>query len=971
MPTLHHRIFLSHSSVDHDFCTRLVDDLRLVLGENDAVWYDEHGGVYSGEDWWPQIEQELQASTIFIVILSPNAMASDWINDEIDSAWQRQKQLDPERSMQIIPLLYQSCEIRPDLASLHSITFLPPRTYEAAFQEILATLGLPSALTSVPENIETLRVLRGHTGLVRSMAWSGDGQTLASGSSDHMLKLWQARTGQSLRTFSGHASAVFCVAWSPDGLTLASGSADKTIKLWNVQTGQTLHTLTGHTRIVHSIAWSPDGLTLASGSGDTTIRLWNTQTGQTILTLKDHTNYVQCVAWSPDGLTLASGSADKTIKLWHAPTGQLRQTLQEHTDTVHSIAWSSDKLTLASGSADYTVRVWNGQTGQIRHTLTGHKDTVHSVAWHADGLLLTSASDNKMIKLWHARTAQPLGDLSGHTGAVFSVAWSNDGLTLASGSADSTIRLWGAKTQRLSAPDTVSLSIESGISAVDRSSPNSEIFTSGNGPSLPTTIFFCYSHTDEALLNQLKTHLRPLQRQKLVEFWYEREIHATSAEHEAESKKKLDTAQIILLLISPDFIDSDYFYGKEVKRALERHRRGEATVIPIMLRPVYWHGELADTLQTLPIDGKAVTNPDWHIQDKAFYHVANDIASAITQLTAPLVSTTNASTPGLFRPVPQHQPTTNTGGLHISVPMPRPKEALFTLTGHTNDVYSVAFRADGLTLTSVSGNKNLLVKLWHTQTGQLLRTFSSQTAHKGTITGVAWSPNGQILASSSYDKTIKLWNIQTGQAVLTLKGQTGHKDAVTSVTWRSDGLVLTSGSIGGAIKLWNALSGELIRTLQEHTSYVGSVAWSPDGLALASGSISGTIKLWYVNAGQLILADHKDALWSVAWSPDGQTLASGSADKTLKLWHAQSGQLLHTLTGHTGVVTSVAWNPDGQIIASGSADKTIKLWHAQSGQLLRTFTGHLNTVYRVAWSPDSQLLASGSADKTIKLWAVK
>src|SRR5215470_2233956 len=122
---------------------------------------------------------------------------------------------------------------------------------------------------------------------------------------------------------------------------------------------------------------------------------------------------------------------------------------------------------------------------------------------------------------------------------------------------------------------------------------------------MPISIFFCYAREDEALLNKLKTHLRPLQRQSLIDVWYDRDISA-GAEWEQKISEHLNTAQIILLLVSPDFMDSDYCYGIEMKRAVERHQRGEACVIPIILRPVHWQEEPLDMLQALPTDAKPV-----------------------------------------------------------------------------------------------------------------------------------------------------------------------------------------------------------------------------------------------------------------------------------------------------------------------------------------------------------------------------
>jgi tetratricopeptide (TPR) repeat protein len=145
MNTSSPRIFLSHSVKDHSFCLQLVDDLHHALIDPDAVWYDAQGGLHGGDAWWRKIVQELKSRNTFIVVLSPDAMSSDWVNDEIDIAW-RQKN-SPAR-MRLFPVLYRPCEVRTDLENLQIISFVPPKTYEAAFQELLHALGLATSKSS-------------------------------------------------------------------------------------------------------------------------------------------------------------------------------------------------------------------------------------------------------------------------------------------------------------------------------------------------------------------------------------------------------------------------------------------------------------------------------------------------------------------------------------------------------------------------------------------------------------------------------------------------------------------------------------------------------------------------------------------------------------------------------------------------------------------------------------------------------
>ena len=141
-------------------------------------------------------------------------------------------------------------------------------------------------------------------------------------------------------------------------------------------------------------------------------------------------------------------------------------------------------------------------------------------------------------------------------------------------------------------------------------------------------IFFCYAHEDELLLNKIKMQLKPLERQGLIEMWYDREIRA-GMEWEHEIDKHLSMAQIILLMISPDFINAEYCYDVEVKQAIERHKRGDARVIPIILRPIYWQGEFG-MLQALPKDALPVT--DWDNIDKACFNVAEGIRAVVQEL---------------------------------------------------------------------------------------------------------------------------------------------------------------------------------------------------------------------------------------------------------------------------------------------------------------------------------------------------
>ena len=176
-------------------------------------------------------------------------------------------------------------------------------------------------------------------GFVQDIAYYPHGGLLAVASSIGVW-LYDAQTGAEVTLLTGHANTVRSVAFSPDGITLASGGGlgeDYTIRLWDITTRKQESTLYGHKSDVRSLAFSPDWNMLVSGDDDGKVHLWDTATGQLKQTLSGHANNVYSVAFSPNGKTVASGSWDKTIRLWDSDTGQLKKTLSGHTEWIFSV----------------------------------------------------------------------------------------------------------------------------------------------------------------------------------------------------------------------------------------------------------------------------------------------------------------------------------------------------------------------------------------------------------------------------------------------------------------------------------------------------------------------------------------------------------------------------------------------------------------------------------------------------------
>ncbi|OJJ99003.1 hypothetical protein ASPACDRAFT_30892 [Aspergillus aculeatus ATCC 16872] len=294
-------------------------------------------------------------------------------------------------------------------------------------------------------------IFKAHSGSVSTLAFSSKGLTLASGSDDKTIKLWDLALGMRQQTFKGHSDWVCSVAFSPNEPILASGSRDKTIRLWDLEKKEPLREFKSHLGVIFSVAFSSDGLILASGSEDKTIRLWNIRTGECQQqTIQAHLGKVNSMAFSPVTSILASSYSDGTIKLWDLTIKEEKKILRSHSSCIHAMAISSSskKPILASGSGDKTIVLWDTKTSKHQHTLKDHSELISSVAFSPDGLTLATGSFDRTVRIWNSTTGICQQVLNNHSDPIWSVAFSpnRDELILASGSSNGTIRLWNLRT---------------------------------------------------------------------------------------------------------------------------------------------------------------------------------------------------------------------------------------------------------------------------------------------------------------------------------------------------------------------------------------------------------------------------------------------------------------------------------------------------------------------------------------------
>ena len=285
------------------------------------------------------------------------------------------------------------------------------------------------------------RSLKGHHGEIFALATSPNGQYLASGSGDEMIRLWDPRTGRLRKILKGHTGAVRALVFSPDNRLLASGARDRTWRLWEIGTGKELVNMSTRFGNVRSLTFSPDGKTLATGGDGGSVHLWDWQRKKPRKVMKSGFGIVFSMAISPDGHLLATGNSDAKVHLWDTSSGRQQKTLAGHQGAIHAVSISPNGQILASGGADKTIRLWDLSTGHERGVLTGHTDALQSLAFSPDGQTLVSGAKDGTIRLWDWKNGQELRSLTNHRGPVRAVTFSPDGQLLASGGRDRIVRI--------------------------------------------------------------------------------------------------------------------------------------------------------------------------------------------------------------------------------------------------------------------------------------------------------------------------------------------------------------------------------------------------------------------------------------------------------------------------------------------------------------------------------------------------
>jgi len=556
---------------------------------------------------------------------------------------------------------------------------------------------------------------------IMSMAYSPDGNQVASGGLSGTIRVWDALTGKVVKSFQpGMASSASALSFARDGRLAVAFSAalsEATIKIYeSSNTAKEVVSFVGPTGVVSHLDFSPDGRWLALGASNGQAHIHDTATGKEVLVLRGHDRPLRCVDFDSKGRRLATCGDDNLIRVWELPSGKLLRTLEGHIAEVLSVAFSPDDTKLASSSMIGNIRIWDAATGTSLLEFSGDCGPIHQVAFHPDGTRLASANYDRSVKLWDTATGQEVLALRGHDDDASCVAFSPDGSCLASASWDGHLHFYDARP--LNDKPRYQLFNLKGHQRrvyVVRYHPDGRRVYSGSSDG---TIHAWDAETGR-LLATLKGHAGMV----------------ISLDVSGDGKQLLTACATGHL----------HIWDIEAGTLLRTHRNLKSTVWGAAFnRDATWIACISGFDGSISIydaqTGKEIRTTQAHAGGAFGLSYSADgkhLASGGFDRTAKVFDA-------------------STGKL------------LHTFSGHTNAIHKVAFSRDGSTLATASADKT--VRLWDLKLGKEIMVLRG---HTDRVHDVELSPDGSTVVTTGADGVVRVWRTVDGKETATLRGQDG------------------------------------------------------------------------------------------------------------------------------------------------------------------------------------------------------
>jgi len=634
-----------------------------------------------------------------------------------------------------------------------------------------------------------IMVLARQASSISSIAYSPDGNIIASCSREQKVRLWDSRSGaetcaplfleSDAQRYPGgpiFTDRIISIAYTPKGDRLVAGTNRGKVIVCDIRTSRlALSPLHLHASEIRSVAVSPDGETIASASEDKTIALCRPNSDSPVGSiLRGHTDEVNCVSFSSDGVMLASGGKDGTIYFWdYRLSRSSREPLRNGKGDVSCIAFSKDGILLASGSNDSVVRVWNVPDGQQVCAYSGHQSWVHGVAFAPDGNTLASASCDKTVHIWNLRgpsQTTALLVLRGHSGSVRAVSFSKDGHYLASGSFDGTVRVWSTSSQ--SSPDLQMDELTNSACAVALSRDN-RLIVSG---SYDGTIRVWDAQMFEQIYPPLIGHEGPV---KSIALSSNSRWIATGSK---DTTVRLWNAQT----------------GQPAMAELRWHAR-DVTCVAFSPNDSYLaSGSRDKTLRVWNIvTGQPAKISPIHC-DNFVTCVAYSPGGGIIALgdSGGNIRTFDALTGQALQVVSIRKP--NSGGFNQCLMFEYESDSDFDW--NSEFLRSLAFSPDGAQIAAASDQHQAVIDV---PTGQCTWVYSGciYSIRSSRVRSIAYAADGQFTASREDGKSVLLWNQTTEEnEELVLRG---HVGLIFSVSFSFDGRFLVTSCQKNTVRLWN------------------------------------------------------------------------------------------------------------------------------------------------------------------------